>query len=278
MKKKNLFLSFLVFTLTSCSKTNLLYKEDAYNSPIFDENYYTEREDIDSLALATTRTAPIVFWDSQDGLGAINQGDHNREKRPWISSEKSEEFGYHNNLSGIEKSFNYGILSKLFDGRVRCEGYYQKSRVQLNKTGFAMYFPKSLVSANYIAFACRGGTTLNVPLGFGPYFNSESSNQALSMNFTLSFYIHISNSSEYEKVVYPLNNVNIQVDNHGSTNLVYFSLMPNELTGAVAMSLEWNSNDPRLEEYNLTDDYTNKEKDHLALMLYEVFIGESIWY
>ena len=44
------------------------------------------------------------------------------------------------------------------------------------------------------------------------------------------------------------------------------------------MSFEWNSSDERLALRNVTDDYTNKEKHHLALMLYEVFIGDSTWY
>ena len=86
------------------------------------------------------------------------------------------------------------------------------------------------------------------------------------------------NSDKYKKVTYTLEDVNVQCDNGGGTNLVFLRIVPDQLAGAVAMSLEWQCNDPRLEEHNLTDDCTNKEKEHLALMLYEVFIGESTWF
>lgn len=291
MKKKILLIPFVSIFLASCSKTNLLYDENAYNSPIFDENYYTNREDIDSLSLSNTTVLPVL-WSSEDGLSTINSAGHNPENRPWLTyddeNHHQEEFGYHNNLSTIDESFSYGILSKLYDGRVRCEGYFQKSRVQLSDCGYATYFPKSLQTAHYFAFACRGATSLKEDLEYSSRFepeftpegnpNPNYAKRALSVNFTISFYIHISNSEQYKKIVYNLNNVNIQVDNHGYTNLVYFSLLETELTGAVAMSFEWSSNDPRLVEKNLSTNYQDKEKDHLALMLYEVFIGESTWF
>lgn len=282
--KKNLALALLsVFSLASCSKTELLYGENDYNSPIFDENYYTNREDIDSLKV--NQINKFTMWSSKDGLDAVNADKFNPENRPWEETpmNRSEEFGYHNNLSNIEKDFNYGILSKLYDGRVRCESYYQKSRVQLDKTGYATYFPKSLVSAKYFAFAVRGGTTLKKSLNYKSEFLKETdpyySNRALSVNFTISFYKYISETSSYDKLTYKLDNVNVQCDNGGHTNLVYFSFIDElELNGVVAMSFEWNCNDPRLAEHNLTDDYKDKEKDHLAMMLYEVFLGQSTWY
>lgn len=283
MKKRYLFALLAAISLASCSKTELLYGENAYNSPVFDENYYLDREDIDELKI--NQVNQFTIWSSKNGLDAINAAGFNPENRPWLaglSMDKSEEFGYHNNLDSIEEDFNYGILSKLYDGRVRCEGYYQKSRVQLNKTGYATYFPKSLISAKYFAFSVRGGTSLKNPLSYGPEFKNEGdpgfANRALSVNFTVSFYKFVSETSSYEKLTYQLNNVNVQCDNGGDTNLVYFPLLDYELNGVVAMSMEWNCNDPRLAEHNLTDDYLDKEKDHLAMMLYEVFLGQSTWY
>lgn len=268
MKKKFVVLPIITIALAGCAKTNLLYEENAYNYPQFDKNYYLEREDIDSKKIDETRNGVAYNLHSEDGISAL--AAYNKEGYKWSSYDKNEMFGYHNNLDSIESSFNYGILSKLYDGRVRCDGLYQKSRVQLNKTGYATYFPKSLVEAQYIAFACRGGTTLSTPIGLGD-------KNGLKFNFTLSFYIHITNSENYNKVVYKLNEVPVQVDNGGGTNLVSFEILPTELNGAVAMSLEWECVDSRMSSYNLVDDYTVKEKDHLAIMLYEVFIGKSTW-
>ena len=186
---------------------------------------------------------------------------------------KETQFGYNNNLSKIEKKFNYGITSKLFDGRVRCEGLYQKSRVQLDKSGFAMYFPKSLLTASYLGFACRGGTDFEA--------GQEFAHDDLNVDFTWSFIIH-RDDGKYNKVVYTLDDVKIPVDNGGNTAFVnfvpYFGDNFDEIHRAVAMSFEWKADDPRLLDRNLTDDYTQKEKHHLALMLYEVFIGDSTWY
>ena len=81
----------------------------------------------------------------------------------------------------------------MFDGRVRCEQLYQKSRVQLDKTGFAMYFPKSLVSAKYLGFACRGGTNLDEKSG------DHFAHDDLKVNFSWSFYIH-RDDGQYDKI------------------------------------------------------------------------------
>ena len=272
MNKRIPLLLLAGVALSSCAKTNLLYDENAYNYVEFDKNYYTEWEGIGNLSASD----PVVFKNPSSlrysDSNTIMIGGKTIENYNW-NGVKDEQFGYNNNLSKIEKKFSYGITSKLFDGRVRCEGLYQKSRVQLDKSGFAMYFPKSLVSAKYLGFACRGGT--DFPAG------QEFAHNDLSVNFIWTFYIHV-DEKNYNKVQYQLDNVKIPVDNGGNTTFVNFTPFMgdnfDELSGAVAMSFEWNCNDTRLAAKDLTDDYTQKEKHHLALMLYEIFIGDSTWY
>ena len=270
MNKKLHLLLLSVFALAGCAKTKLLYGEFAYNYPEFDKNYYLEWEDIKSLNCSNESTiikTPYTLTDN----GNVYIGERKIEDCVWIGDD-DKEFGYQNNLSNIEKKFAYGITSKLFDGRVWCDLLYQKSRVQVDKSGFALYFPKSLRTAKYLGFACRGGT--NLP-------EHTFSHDDLNIDVTWSFYIHLDDGT-YNKVIYKLNDVKIPVDNGGTTKFVNF--LPymgdnfDELFGAVAMSFEWKANDPRLNDHNLTDDYTEKEKSHLALMLYEVFIGDSTWY
>ena len=290
MNKKKLLLLLPVIALTSCAKTENLYTLNQYNSPVFDENYYTEWEGVEKLNVVETITHEFTPYSSMKN--EIMIGGEVVPNYKWYGNE-NEQFGYNNNLSKTEKKFNYGVTSKLFDGRVRCEGYYQKSRVQLDKSGFAMFFPKALKSTKYLGFACRGGT--NYPSGQEfAYTDEESQNTligkpGLKINAEWSFYIH-KTTNEYQKITYKLINVSIPVDASGDTTFVNF--LPfygeTELYDATAMSFTWSSHDiaNKIAEENakgihthddLVDDYTQKEKHHLSLMLYEVFIGDSIW-
>jgi hypothetical protein len=280
MNKKPFLFLLTALALTSCNKTNLLYGANAYNSPVFDKNYYTEWDDIKEIDKKTDKTKIQRYYSSSDffcsdltGIGEkIKIGGETITKYNW-GGDKEKQFGYNNNLSDIETKFSYGITSKLFDGRVRCEQQYQKSRVQLNDSGFAMYFPKLLVSHKYLGLACRGGTN---------YYESNKPNFShpdLEVDLTWSFYIHLTNG-EYQKVEYKIVGAKIPVDNNGNTAFINFvpRLGIDELQGAAAMSLTWESHDTRIPS-DLTTNYKNKtKKHHLALMLYEVFIGDSVWH
>ena len=283
---KRILLLFSVFALASCAKTERLYTENEYNSPVFDENYYVDWEGIDRVNVSEEYPSVVDPDDSVQKesdfvkIGGVQMLTDKGEPAKW-GELKEEQFGYSNNLSKTEKKFNYGVTSKLFDGRVRCEGYYQKSRVQVDKSGFAMYFPKALKQTKYLAFACRGGT--DYPQG------QEFSYSDLKINVEWTFYIHL-DSSTYKKIIYKINAVKIPVDNGGNTALISFT--PSfgdtfsELYDATAMSFKWEYADTKIQDEidneimthkDLVDDYTQKEKHHLALMLYEVFIGDSIW-
>ena len=279
MNKKPFILLLSMFTLASCAKTNLLYGENAYNSPIFDENYYTlwgEEGDIKNIDKNAKKTKNGVI----DYLRVSAEKKiviHGTEVKGYYwTGDKSKQFGYNHNLSKTVKEFNYGMTSKLFDGRVHCEEKYQLSRMQLDKTGFAMYFPKLLQSAQYLGFSVRGGTGSND----GKSKNLKRDDVKMNINWT--FYIHKS-TGEYEKVVYKLNNLLIPTDNGYNTfvNFVPYTNGVNavDLKDAAAMSFTWEcvDEDVKNNHKDLSDDMNKKTKYHLALMLYEVFIGDSVW-
>lgn len=273
MNKRISLLLMTVFALTGCVKTKLLYDENAYNFVDFDKNYYTDWDGIDQLEDKINNRVPGPVTNLESSYDAKFKFANDNTEYIW-SGDDDEEFGYQHNLSKKEKKFGYGITSKLFDGRVRCDGLYQKSRVQLDSSGFAMYFPKQLLKATkFLGFACRGGT--NFP-------DQRFSKSNLKVDFTWSFYIHLENGM-YDVVSYNLKAVEIPVDNGGNTAFVYFQPFFDdyfsEITGAVGMSLTWRCVDEAMDSFSITDDYKDKEKNHLALMLYEVFIGDtdSIW-
>ena len=246
MKKSLLLLPLIAMSLCACVKTDELYPNDAYNHTEFDLNYYTEWNNVDNLTIRNVTST---------------------SKNPSSSSGLSQEmidYGEKNKLCANNNSFSYGFLSRLYDGRISCGGLYQKSRVQLNKTGFATFFPKQLKEATTFSMALRGGTTLE-----------KSLRANVIVDFEVSFYIHITNSDEYDKVTYNLNDVETITDFGGDTN-VYTFYLTESIKDAVAMSITFNLDDERYP--NLSDDYQNKEKEHFAIMLYEILLPDSVWF
>lgn len=243
MRKSSLLLPLIAIVLSACVKTSELYPNDAYCHTEFDLNYYLEWNKVDELNINETREA-IAKPSSQSGL-----------------SEDMVKYGEENKLVSNNNSFAYGYLSKLYDGRISCGGLYQKSRVQLNKTGYATFFPKQLKEATSFSMALRGGTTCETPL-----------KSYLNVDFELSFYIHITNSDSYDKVIYHLNDVSTITD-YGGDTCVYTIPLTESIRDAVAMSLTYKLKDTSV----VTDDYLDEEKEHFAIMLYEILLPGSTW-
>ena len=285
MKKQGLILLMLIPFLAGCSKTNELYADYAYNSSDFMKNYYTEQNGVRDLEIASQKENTLIAglgYTSTNSLNGIREED-NPEGYPWSSPlDLNEEFGRNNNLTKIDESFAYGYLSKLYDGRVRCEGKFQLSRVQLDKYGYATYFPKKLVNYKYFAFSLRGATD---------YENSSTDPSPLRgtvyIDANISFYRHIVNSTQYDVVTFKLLNIPIPCDNGGDTNLVTIYLADDmvidgvlnrnyyyDISDAVAMSFDYELKTTR---DDLSDDSQVEKDHHFAVMLYEVLLPKSSW-
>lgn len=271
MKLKYVLLPLVAITLCGCSKTEKLYKLKAYESPYFMSNYYLKNDTKDFVFTEVEETPlDLSASNSLQGIKDSDRGGYVWEDP--LRNDKEILWSYHNNLARLDDAFKKGAISKLYDGRVRCDGLQQKSRTQLDKVGFDAILPLTMTDCDYFAFSCRGGTTLEEPL-----------QTQLEMNFVLSFFtIDDANPGKYVKHTYKLNGLKIETDNSAKTDLVSFYIPKKEngksiLENTVGYSISWDSIDPKLAEYNLTTDRTEKEKDHLALMLYEVFFGNSTW-
>lgn len=142
--KKRFLLPLCALLLSGC-KTSDLYARNLYNSPVFDENYYTIHDD-SGLGDTPSQGAPSIVT-------------------PTHITSLSKDC-----MSETYTSFKTGILSKLYDGRTECGGLYQLSRVQLDKTGFGTRLPET-VNASSFEFAARGGTTCEMPLHTILHFN-----------------------------------------------------------------------------------------------------------
>ena len=277
MKKTSLMLLMLVPLLAACSKTQELYKDYAYNSSNFMENYYMEHNGVEKLSVASTtkydftKDTGIYSFTSANSYDGIRPEDKSADY-PWENyKEKENEFGRQNNLTKIDKSFAYGYLSKLYDGRVRCESKYQLSRVQLDKNGYSTFFPKKLESYKYFAFSLRGATDYYDQGKLAPIAGENC-----YIDATIKFYKNKLNSKDYDVVEFNLPNVNIPCDAGGSTNLVSMYLDNNgiNLVDTVAMSFSYTLKSTAPE---LSDDSREESQYHFAVMLYEVMFPKSTW-
>ena len=257
MKKKYLILPLLGMILVGCRKTDESFEHGRYNSSNFDNNYYTEWNGVDKVEIDKTTTILNPFYVKEV---AGNFGEYDFEVK---------------NLIKEEDRFSYGYLSKLYDGRLTCDGYYTLSRVQLNKTGYGTFFPREYHGSESFGFALRGGTTIP---------DNMAKPKHVKINATFSFYIRKENTSVYDRVNIVFENLDILTDRGGDTTYV---LMPftdtivSSLYGADAMSFNYELVSGQYSGFDITDDYTsdpNKEKEHFCVMLYEVLLPQSTWY
>jgi len=261
MKKIYAVLPLLALILVGCRKTEEAFEAGRYNSSDFDQNYYVEWNGVKELEIGKISTISNPFKIS---TGISNDG---------------KEYGFEvKNLIKEEDKFSYGYLSKLYDGRLRCDGLTTRSRVQLNKTGYATFFPKEYRGSESFAFALRGGTTIN-------YASEEARIRSVKIDATFKFYIRIEGTNTYDRVDMVFNDLQISSDNGGSTTYVEVPFdegTVEKINGADAMSFEYSLKDlSQYSGYNITDDYTsdpNKEKEHFSIMLYEILFPGSRWY
>lgn len=294
MKYKSLLLLAVVSSLlVSCKKTSELYARDAYNSSNFDENYYLEYNNIDKVAISNevdvatfTDLVPDSPGYSED-LKYVRHEDQiasDGSRLIWAESNPKTgvgtQFGPTKCLSQINSKFSYGIISKLYDGRVHCGGaygLYTESRVQLNKTGFGTFFPMELKQAKYFGMSLRGAVN-----------NKELYGGNATLNIHLSFYRHVTGQEAYEKYNVDIENWILPVST--SPNGYYFgfyfdtpSMYTMPIDGIVGYSMSYDlvditAKEGKIDEYGKpTDDMNDKERPHFAIYLYETLLPDSIW-
>ena len=284
MRNNKLILVMLIPLLASCSKTKELYRDYAYNSSNFMENYYVEQNGVDKLEVASVTSYALtngLGYTSLSNISGIRTED-NPENRPYRDElNKESEYGRNNNMSLLDESFAYGYLSKLYDGRIWCEGKYELSRVQIDKNGYSSFFPKMLENYKFFSISLRGATD----------YYKDSLPSPLKDNCVIDlhikFYRHITNSNEYNVTSFDLIDVPIPCDDNSRTNLVTVYLADDitvegttyrkynyELSDTVAMSMSF---DLKTTKEDLSSDCKEEKDHHFAVMLYEVLFPKSTW-
>ena len=172
MKKRLIISSILTMLfVSSCavSKDNTYLRSD-YNDPIFKNNYYTLREEsivnnikkTNNIELDKNRDSVFETYDELKQLGADFDSKVANNEVGYdsiIHSNNNTTYGTENCLAKIDDSFNHGILSKLSDGLLFCDGLtYQDVRVQINESGFVHEYEKKCIYADYFAMSFKAGS------------------------------------------------------------------------------------------------------------------------
>ena len=172
MKKKLIISSMLTMLfVTSCavSKDNTYLRSD-YNDPTFKNNYYTLKEEsivnnikkTNNIELNKVNNSVFETYDELKQLGEEFDSKVANNEVAYdtvIHSNYNTTYGTENCLGKIDDSFNHGILSKLADGLLFCDGVtYQGVRVQIDQTGFVHQYEKKCVYADYFAMSFKAGS------------------------------------------------------------------------------------------------------------------------
>ena len=162
-------LMMLVITSCAVSKDNTYLSTD-YNDPTFKNNYYTLKEisitdnikKTNNIELDKTKDSVFESYDELKQLGPDFDSKVSNDEVSYdtiVHSNYNTTYGTENCLGKIDDSFNHGILSKLTDGLLFCDGVtYQGVRVQINQSGFVHEYEKKCVYADYFSMSFKAGS------------------------------------------------------------------------------------------------------------------------
>ncbi len=172
-KKKYLLLLPIVAALSSCGGYSLDYivEGDKYLSSVFTKNFYehwdgelTNAKHVKETNVAESRITSFKQLGSLDPNYATTD--------PNTLSQRDYSNAHH--LSNYDDMFNYGVQSKLFDGKYVCDGVHQQQlRMQIGEKGFSVRFSKESDTLSYFAMNFKA-TTNNQIKCYKPYSDEIS--------------------------------------------------------------------------------------------------------
>lgn len=244
-------------------------------NPYKDNNQIVEMKEEKELA-----DSDLVFSSTQDTNFAFNESNADdyvyyydiydpegevANKKPYGPSVK---------LSNYDDSFRYGVIGKLFDGQMFCNGYYAAARVQVKPgkgNGFGALFSKECDNASYMMlnFKCSTITEASQNLGVG----------TSDLKLIISLIYKNNNGYTYQPVTYTLNGVPTNsgdafnsAGRFGAYRCFGFSLKDKEIRKdrLIGFTFEY-------EKLGDSFDTVTDEKYH-AVMLYEVSFPHTTWH
>lgn len=296
----NASLLVLVGVLSSCGYgLKELYDGDAYNSPIYSENYYrvynndidpnNEKNKIEEIKeirpIVTSQTYYDAFILDNDipksfeeennkDLKKLTYADYGLKDNPEYVG---VQYGPTKKMSSIDSTFSRGYVSKLFDGQMFCNGDYELSRVQIDEGGFGTMFQKEVVSQNGAYFALNFKGSGN--------FIADSSVRVrahyLKIDLHVSFYLKTGNGYKQVRVSNVIEKVPANA-NESYSDKAYvfyaFSLAGNDIdiTRCAGVSISYDLLEVDV-GYDGEDKYENDGTIERSLMLYEMLMPKTVW-
>lgn len=299
MKKKLLSKALLfvpMMALSACGYSlREIYSGTAYNSTVFDENFYTvwdadlkeENNKISSKkSIDLDLEKDYVFETFKDPNFEYVEKNHNDnyiyEDEVFMEDDETRKsFGEEMKLSKIDSSFKYGYISKLFDGKMFCDGNYQKARVQINENGFGKMFNKEVKQFDYFAMNFKSSLDYTVHP-----FNSTKSNIDLHITFYMK---NSDNKLDAVTVNYNIDTVPTNTgDSHSESCYTFFGFKFDStrinIERCTGISVTYDLNDvtgtyrENGETKTLTLEQIKSEGISHSLMIYEVFLPNSTWH
>ena len=285
MNKKILLLPISMVALTACGfSLKEVYRGDEYNDSVFENNYY-DVWDEELKKVSESVADEIVMNDKEDTYHVFKSFNDNNlkileknyEKYDYVSdknywqepAEGKLSYGKEIALSKVDNSFKYGMISKLFDGQLFCNGKYQQARIQVranenNVNGFATRFIKEGYYGDYLMMNFKGATV-----------GKDGKDVSLhSISFSIDLHLNLfykdDNLIKKQKITYNDLLVNSNIgDTHSRYTCFGFGLneldIPNERL--VGISFDYD-----VKKDGVIDDYQN------AIFLYEISFVNSIWH
>ena len=295
-----LFLFAPTLLLSSCGYgLREVYQGVPYNSTNFLENYYNVWDSSinpysdDNKIKETTETLELsesnkVFRSLDDSaFHELDSGwpTYNYVYDKMEPTDGTKAYGPAICLSNYDDSFKYGVISKMFDGQMFCNGDFQNARTQVEptnyneKNGFGVLFSKECNDASYFMmnFKCSVVTETNQNLSGG----------MSDFELLISFVLKTDSGYKYVPVVSTVENVPTNSgDDHDETRAENVRFK-GRLTSYVCFGFsvkELNLN--RLigftVQYKLLSDTVSPkypgEKAYHAIMLYEASFPHTTWH
>lgn len=193
-------------------------------------------------------------------------------------------YGPTKKMSRIDNSFKYGYLSKLFDGQMMCHSRFQYARVQIDESGFGTIFNKEGNLSTYFAlnFKASYDYTKYEEVDYSPWGTTNIPNGIKTgVKLKISFYC-IEDDGFVEKTFsYDMDDITTNgMENPSIYTFFGFRTYTYDLTRVKGVSITFdfdrsdiNKNPMR----DLKDKNGNPYKLDYSLMLYEMFMPDTIW-
>lgn len=280
-----------------------VYDGIPYNSSVFTENYFNVWDSrinpySSNKKITVTKETHELDLVQDKVFTAISDANFRDCDPNWASyaytydvSEPEEEgikaYGPAVAMINLDDSFRYGVVSKMFDGQMFCNGDFQKSRTQVEPTnqgqdkGFGVLFSKESNDSTYFMM------NLKCSVVYEDFQNLPTCYSDLKI--TVGFYLRNDTGYTYEPMTYKIPRVPTNSgDDHfmppyASRNNMYvcfgFSTENIETNRLIGFSIQYeyegiyvSRDESNTAEVSFTEDILH------AIMLYEVSFPHTTWH